>query len=128
MTAEDTALLIRYMLTMYPNARMDAQKFKETVQNWTDEFRKDSKEAVGQAAREAMAMSPDWMPTVPQIKNALWDISSRIRTKTPEEEFRDAHGGKSKEEWEALEAWERSDEGITKLRMYKKKLQEIFGR
>lgn len=126
MTIDDTSLLLKYLLSLYPNVRMDGQKFKDTLQVWANEFATDNKEAVGAAVREMTMLSPEWMPNPPQIKAQMREIASRMRVKTPEEDFMDSHGGKTKEEWDAMVAWERSPEGIMKLRAYKQRLFELL--
>lgn len=128
MTTEETVGLVRYLLCMYPNVKMDDKRFRDTVAIWSNEFANDSKDVVQKAVREATMQSPDWMPNLPQIKNLIREIACRIKVKTPEEEFKDTHGGKTKEQWDAMIAWENSQEGIVKLRSYKKQLQEIFKR
>lgn len=128
MTIDDTSVLLKYLLSLYPNVRMDATKFSDTLRTWSREFADDNKEDVGAAVREMTILSPEWMPNVPQIKAQMRDIASRMRVKTPEEDFRDSHAGKSKEEWDAMVAWERSPEGIVKLRAYRQRLREILGR
>lgn len=128
MTIDDTSVLLKYLLSLYPNVRMDATKFNDTLRIWTREFADDDKEDVGAAVREMTVVSPDWMPNVPQIKAQMREIASRMKIKTKEEEFRDTHAGKSKEEWDAMIAWERSPEGIVKLRAYRQRLKEIMGR
>lgn len=125
MTIDDTSLLLKYLLSLYPNVRMDGQKFKDTLQVWANEFATDNKEAVGAAVREMTMLSPEWMPNPPQIKAQMREIASRMRVKTPEEDFMDSHGGKTKEEWDAMVAWERSPEGIVKLRAYKQRLRDF---
>ena len=128
MTIDDTSVLLKYLLSLYPNVRMDATKFSDTLRTWSREFADDNKEDVGAAVREMTILSPEWMPNVPQIKAQMRDIASRMRVKTPEEDFRDSHAGQSKEEWDAMVAWERSPEGIVKLRAYRQRLREILGR
>jgi hypothetical protein len=127
MTRKETESMLRYMLSMYPNVKMTEQQLAYSVNVWAEEFKSDSCESVAAAFRLARAESPDWMPTVPKIQNAIRQIASTVRVKSKEQEFKDSHCGYSKEEWDKIIAWENSPEGAAKLVEYRKRLNEITG-
>lgn len=130
MTKQETESLLRYMMCMYPNDKMcklSEQEFAERVQMWSVEFANDSCASVGAAFRLARLESPVWMPTLPEIKDAMRTISARIVRKSDEQEFKDSHCGKTPHEWESLVAWENSPEYETTILSLKDKLARIFG-
>lgn len=124
MTKTETEILLRYMMTMYPNVRMTEQQFEYSVKIWAAEFEKYSKEMVAEAFKVARSESPDWMPSVPKIQKAIDGITSSKRTKSKEQEYMDSHCGKTPEEWAQMESWEQSQEGRDKIRRF----QEEFAR
>lgn len=127
MTLEETELLIRYMLTLYPSKKLSEAEFKTYVQNWHNEFKNESRDIVVAGFKDARVEDPRFIPTVPMIQNAIQDIRSKIRVKSKEQEFRDSHCGKSEAEWNSMVEWEQSQDGSKKLATYKDRLSKLFG-
>ena len=127
MTKDDASMVLRYALSNYPNARMDDEMFSQSVVIWQREFNDKSKEMVIAGFKQARIESPDFLPSIPKIQAAVRMIEMRARQKSPEDEFRDSHCGKTKEEWQQLENWESSIEGAEKILQYKRRLFELFG-
>lgn len=133
MNKQETESLLRYMMSMYPNVRMTDQQFAFNVQMWAKEFENDSCETVGAAFRIARSESPDWMPSIPKIQNAMRAIADekestlRLNPKLKEQEFMDSHCGKTESEWKALREWEESSEGRKKIDSYKLRLSRLLG-
>lgn len=127
MTKAEAATLIRYMLTMYPTVRMTDVQIDAMAHNWSLELAGVPCKMAGEAFRVARSKSPAWMPTLPMIQAAICAIEARARPKTPEEEFRDAHCGKSQAEWAAYEQWASSEEGRAAITQYKARLKALVG-
>lgn len=127
MTRKETESMLRYILSMYPNVKMTEQQFAYSVNVWSEEFKSDSCESVAAAFRLARAESPNWIPSVPKIQNAIRQIEATVKVKSKEQEFKDSHCGYSKDEWDAIIEWENSQEGAAKLVEYRKRLNEIIG-
>lgn len=127
MTIDETESLLRYIITMYPNVRKTEREFRDCVDVWFAEFKDETRDTVLQAFKAARTGKPEWMPTVPMIQCAISEIKSRICVKSKEQEFRDSHCGKSKEEWDRMVAWEKSPDGNRTISLYKEKLSKIFG-
>lgn len=125
MTKEETESLFRYAMNVYPYAPRRDQEY--SLQIWFEEFKDEDREEAFRAFRDAMTESPEWMPTIPKIKLLIRQNRERIKQLSPDEEFRLSHHGKSEAEWKAMVEWERSPDGIRKLRAYKEQLQSILG-
>ena len=127
MTFEETEMLLRYLLQLYPNVKMTEQQIKSNVVVWAREFKNDSKEDVASAVKIARIESPDWMPSIPKLQHALRMNALTIKRKSKDQEFKDTHCGKSFTEWSELCGWEASTDGSIKLKSYKKRLQQLVG-
>lgn len=127
MTRQETESLLRYMMCMYPNVKMSEQQFNSLVTIWAAEFENDSCDSVGAGLRIARLESPKWMPNLPEIRNAMRSISARICQKSEEQEFKDSHCGRTKQEWESFEKWEQSEERNEKIDSYRNRLSKVFG-
>lgn len=127
MTIDETELLIRYMLTLYPNKKVNEQEFRELVNNWHNEFKNEPREIVVAGFKDARAEDPRFMPSVPMILNSIQAVRAKFRVKSKEQEFRDSHCGKSETEWSEMVAWENSTDGSCKLALYKERLNKLFG-
>lgn len=127
MTRQETESLIRYMMCMYPNVKMSEQQFNSLVTIWAAEFENDSCDSVGAGLRIARLESPKWMPNLPEIRNAMRSISARICRKSDDQEFKDSHCGRTRQEWESLEKWEQSEEHNEKIDSYRNRLSKVFG-
>lgn len=127
MTKEEVERMLRYLMKLYPNVKMTEQHFKSTIQLWAYEFKDEKIENIREALKIATTESPDWMPSVPKIKNALGLISARVSSKTKEQEFKDMHCGKSEEEWSELVSWEDSENGKEYISSLKEKIGKIIG-
>jgi hypothetical protein len=126
MTAEETEKFLRYALSMYPNVKMTNQQFGTFVKIWTKEFKDNPRDVVAKAFRQAQSETPDWMPTIPKVKHTMQTIAAQVRTKSPEQEFRDSHCGKTPEEWEQMMSWKQSPEGAQKIQFYKAQFESIL--
>lgn len=127
MTKDDASIVLRYALSNYPNAKMNDETFSQSVATWQREFNDKSKEIVIAGFKQARIESPDFLPSIPKIQAAIRMIEMRAKQKSPEDEFRDSHCGKSKEEWQQMKEWESSREGSEKIRQYKQRLFELIG-
>ena len=133
--------MLKYATILYPSFRLTEEQMTKYAEIWAAEFRDDSCEIVSEAFRIARTKSPIWMPPVPSIQDAIKEIQSR---KTPEEEFleqhggrtpeqvadqefREAHCGKSRSEWASYKSWESSRDGSEKIKAYKQRLAELVG-
>lgn len=125
MTRNDTELLLKYMISMYPNVKMSEQQFSAMVTIWANELSNESKESVVSAFRSARLSNPDWMPTLPKILETI-SLSSMSKRKSPEIEFKDSHCGKSQDEWEKMVDWENSPDGMEKLKSYKEAFKKLI--
>lgn len=126
MTKAETEQLLKYMICLYPNQKMDDQRFNSTVQIWCMEFQTIPCELVGSALNLARLESPDWMPSIPKIQQAIRQIESRIKTKSKEQEFKDSHCGKSEQEWESMNVWKSTSDGINKIKTYKQQFLKLI--
>ena len=124
MTRREAEEFLLYATQVYPSARF--QDIAYAAQVWSTELRDESREDVLAAFRIASTESQDWMPTAARIKAIARQNAEQTRRRTPDAEFRDAHGGRSREEWDALIAWEQSADGIAKLHAYRERLARIL--
>lgn len=124
MTIEETEAFLRWATSLYPNVKWTTEQFAFNVKSWHKEFEKQPKAIVWRAFGIAQEKNPDWMPTTPRIKKAIESITPR--SKTPEQEFKDSHCGKTREEWDKLCAWEKSKEGAQRIRSYKEQFNQLF--
>lgn len=127
MTKDDASMVLRYALSNYPNTKMNDETFSQSVVIWQREFCDKSKEMVIAGFKQARIESPDFLPSIPKIQSAIRMLEMRAKQKSPEDEFRDSHCGKSKEEWQQMKEWESSREGSEKILQYKRHLLDIFG-
>lgn len=127
MTKDESVTILRYALNNYPGVKMNDETFSQTAATWYREFNDKTKEIVIAGFQQARIESPDFLPSIPKIQAAIRMIEMRAKQKSPEDEFRDSHCGKSKEEWQQMKEWESSREGAEKIRQYKRRLLEIFG-
>lgn len=127
MTLEETKRFFNYAMLNYPGCRLSDDFLNNVIKLWAYEFKTVSFERMIEAFKYARSESPQWMPTLPQIQNAITAIDSQRRVKTEDQEFRDTHGGKSKQEWEDYQVWSKSEDGIKKIDAYRARLKEIIG-
>lgn len=127
MTRQETESLLRYMLSMYPNTKISEQQFQNMVVIWTSEFKNETPKAVTDAFRAARVEYPDWMPTLPKIQHTLNAQAARVCAKSPEQEFKDSHCGKTQEEWKRMIDWEQSADGASKIKSYKEQFIKLIG-
>ena len=127
MTKDESVMLLHYALDNYPGVKMNDETFNQTVDTWQREFNDKTKEIVIAGFKQARIESPDFLPSIPKIQAAIKMIEMRAKQKSPEDEFRDSHCGKSKEEWQQMKEWESSREGAEKILQYKRHLLDIFG-
>lgn len=126
MTKEDSAIILRYAMSIYPSLRMTEDELQQAAIIWSKEFANNTKEQVIEAFKIARENSPKWMPPIPLIQDAITSINMRLKTKNPQEEFKDKHCGKSEAEWSAYKKWEQSPEGKERIAQYKLKLAQIL--
>jgi hypothetical protein len=126
MTKDESVMLLHYALDNYPGVKMNDETFNQTVDTWQREFNDKTKEIVISGFQQARIESPDFLPSIPKIQAAIRMIEMRAKQKSPEDEFRDSHCGKSKEEWQQMKEWESSREGAEKIRQYKQRLSKLF--
>lgn len=127
MTIDESRRLCSYALLNYPGCNFSDQKFNDMVKLWAYEFKDVPFNRMIEVFKYARTESPNWIPSLPQLHQALSAIESQFKAKSPEQQFRDSHGGKSKEEWEAYELWAASDEGKQKIEVYKARLKALRG-
>jgi hypothetical protein len=126
MTKEDSAIILRYAMSIYPSLRMTEDELQQAAIIWSKEFAHNTKEQVIEAFKIARENSPVWMPAIPAIQDAIISINMRLKRKSDEEEFRDKHCGKSESEWREYKKWEQSPEGKERIMSYKRRLAEIL--
>jgi hypothetical protein len=126
MTKEDSAIILRYAMSIYPSLRMTEDELQQAAIIWSKEFAYNTKEQVIEAFKIARENSPVWMPAIPAIQDAIISINMRLKRKSDEEEFRDKHCGKSESEWREYKKWEQSPEGKERIMSYKRRLAEIL--
>lgn len=127
MNSEDALGLIKYAMMVYPSLRLTDNQIANAVNVWAAEFADESQETVRQAFKLARQESPDWMPSIPKIQAAIVTLKSVLRKKSKEQEFRDAHCGKSEDEWNECLNWEQSDDGKQKINAFKSQLKALAG-
>ena len=127
MSQDDSVMIIRYAMSIYPSMRWTDDQINQNAVVWSNEFSANTREQVIEAFKIARTESPDWLPSIPRIQSAIKFLESQLKQKSDEDEFRDAHCGKSEAEWKALTAWESSKEGASKLKEYKQRLLQIAG-
>ena len=126
MTKDESVMLLHYALDNYPGVKMSDETFSQTVDTWQREFNDKTKEIVIAGFQQARLGSPEHLPSIPKILAAIRMIEMRAKQKSPEDEFRDSHCGKSIEEWQQMKDWESSREGEEKIRQYKQRLSKLF--
>lgn len=127
MTTSEARQFLEYAATIYPSARMPDAQMEHAAKIWANEFDAVSLKRIGEAFKIAQIESPKWMPSVPEMHAALNTLDSMAKPRTPEDEFRDAHGGKSRAEWEAYNEWASSQSGKAKIEQYKQRLKQLVG-
>lgn len=131
MTKDDAIMLLKYALVNYPAVKIQGESFMQTAAIWYNEFIDCTKEQVIAGFKEARMKSPDWMPSIAQIRASMICIEQRElmerKLKTQDDLFRDSHCGKSREEWESMRRWELSSDGSKKVSAYKQRLLELLG-
>lgn len=141
MTQSESMSMLRYAMTIYPSTRWSEEQLKQSSLIWASEFADKACDLVAAAFKMARKESPDWLPSVPRIQEALEKIEGDIKRQAEEEKFRSAnngkskqeiedykasHCGKTKEEWEAMRAWETSRDGSLKILEYKKRFSRLM--
>ena len=141
MTQAESISMLRYAMTIYPSTRWSEEQLKQTSIIWASEFADKACDLVAAAFKLARKDSPDWLPSVPRIQEALEKIEDDIRRQNEEEVFKlanngmsrkeieaykTAHCGKTKEEWDALRAWETSRDGSAKIKEYKQRFSVLL--
>lgn len=126
MTKEDSTIILKYAMSIYPSLRMTEEELQQAAIVWSKEFAHNTKEQVIEAFKIARENSPVWMPAIPAIQDAIISINMRLKRKSDEEEFRDKHCGKSESEWREYKKWEQSPEGKERIMSYKRRLAEIL--
>lgn len=127
MNTTESEKLIRYAMRIYPSFKLDDQQIIENARLWSYEFISEEYALVCEAFRLAMEGSPTWMPTIPEVKCAIKRIYEKPKPKTEEELFMDSHCGKTRQQWESIMAWEKSEDGARKVLEYKQRLNQILG-
>lgn len=127
MTQNEIIELLQYANSVYPATRMTHEQITQTAFIWGQDLQKHSAKKVGEAFKYATRSSPDKMPSLPRILNAIDEIDMIPKPKSPEQEFRDTHCGKDPEEWERDEAWRNSEEGKKKIAWYYEQFDKLFG-
>lgn len=127
MTQNEIIELLQYANCVYPANRMTHEQITQIAFIWSQDLQKHSAKKVGEAFKYAMRSSPDKMPSLPKILNAIDEIDMIPKPKSPEQEFRDTHCGKDPEEWERDEAWRNSEEGKKKIAWYYEQFDKLFG-
>lgn len=128
MTKNEAIMIINYALAIYPNVKMTEEQVNNNALIWESELHDKSCEIVSAAFKLARIESPTFMPTVPEIQQAIRYIEMKARFKSDEQEFMDSHCGKTREEWKQMKDWEASAEGKEKIESYKLKLKQLFVR
>lgn len=126
MNRGETQALISMGMAMYPAMYATPAQIAGIIEVWMEAMKEVSASDARAAFTATSRCSPDRFPSLPKVLETL-DAMRRNRP-DPEKEFRDTHGGKSREEWERLSAWENSEEGKAKLAEYKRRIREIFGK
>lgn len=126
MTRDEARKFIEYANTIYPSARMTDEQIIKTSSMWFMEFQSVPLEKVSEAFHMAQIESPNWLPSIPMVNNQLMRISSSTRQKSDEQEFRDSHCGKSRQEWEAMTSWEQSEEGKRMIDSFRQKINALI--
>ena len=126
MNREETQALIMTGLAMYPATYATTSQIANMVSIWAGELAdvpaKDAREAFMATAR----CTPDRFPSLPRVQETL--EAMRRNRPDPEKVFRDMHGGKSREEWDAMIAFENSEEGKRVRAMRQKQFEEMKAR
>lgn len=127
MTSEETKRLFNYAMMNYPSFRRSDAELDNLIKLWTSEFINVPFKKMIEAFRYARTESPEWMPTLPMVQRALVEIDAQNKSKNPEQEFKDSHGGKTREEWEQYQAWIKSEGYKQRNEEYRKRIKAIFG-
>lgn len=124
MTRQDARALLSYAVALYPGSWMTGQQVDVFCGVWAAEFADYDAEDVIAAFKTASRLSPDRFPSAPKVHEVL--ESSRMNVPTPEQEFRNLHCGKSREEWESMKRWQESEEGQRRLAEYRDRVKKLF--
>lgn len=126
MTRQDAKALLSYAMALYPGQWMTSQQADVFCGIWAAEFSDYDAEDVIKAFKTASRLSPDRFPSAPKVHEVL--ESSQMSIPNPEQDFRNAHGGKSKAEWDAAMRWQESPEGKQKMAEYRERMNRIFSK
>lgn len=126
MNRKEAQALVTMGMAMYPATYAPPSQLEYMISIWADGLKDVPASDAIEAFRATAKCTPDRFPSLPKVQETL-DAMMRNRP-DPEREFRDMHGGKSREEWERQAAWENSEEGKAKLAEYKRRLREIIGK
>jgi hypothetical protein len=141
MTQAESISMLRYAMSIYPSIRWTEEQLKQSSIIWASEFADKACDLVAAAFKLARKDSPDWLPSVPRIQEALEKIEVEAKARSDEEAFRAAnngksrkeieefkasHCGKTKEEWDEMKKWETSVDGSKKILEYKKRFSLLM--
>lgn len=126
MTRSETMALITLGLSMYPATYVTKELVANMVEVWNNELREVTASDATEAFRATARVTPNGFPSLPKVMETLASI--RANRRDPEKEFRDAHGGKSREEWQAMLDAENSEEGKKKMAERRRQVEELFAR
>jgi hypothetical protein len=120
--------MLRYAMTIYPSTRWSEEQLKQSSLIWASEFADKACDLVAAAFKLARKDSPDWLPSVPRIQEAIEKIENDIKMQATKEleDYKASHCGKTKEEWEAMRAWETSKDGKQKILEYKRRFATLL--
>lgn len=128
MTQSESMSMLRYAMTIYPSTRWSEEQLKQSSLIWASEFADKACDLVAAAFKLARKDSPDWLPSVPRIQEAIEKIEYETKMKAVKEieDYKASHCGKTKEEWEAMRAWETSRDGSLKILEYKRRFSKLL--
>lgn len=133
MNIQETNGFLLWLGNFYPSVRLEIDPQTNLcihTQQWALELAKFPKARVYAAAKDAMRESPSFFPPLPLIQNFLREQTTRIYSKTREEQFKDTHYGMTPDEYAAMERWHASPEyaaAVAKGLELAKKMKENRG-
>lgn len=107
MDSKETKFFISWLLRFYPTTRLERMDNGDFAfqEQWALELEKYKPERVFSAAREAMMDTPSFFPPLPLIQKYLNEQSNRIHCRSPEQQYKDLHGGRTPEQEKKLQEW-----------------------
>lgn len=126
MNRKEAQALVTMGMAMYPATYAPPAQLEYMISIWADGLKDVPAPDAIEAFRATAKCTPDRFPSLPKVQETL-DAMRRNRP-DPEKEFRDMHGGKSREEWDAMIAFENSEEGKRVRAMRQRQFEEMKAR